>query len=300
MKTKILSLATVSVALLGLRAQADDAGYAFLKIAPGARAAAMGAFTAVQGDAQALTYNPAGIAGSKERYAVSASHVELFEDMRLENVVFTHKALGGTMGYSLVYLNEGTMEGRDAQRRPTGDFKSSEYAGQVTYAGQTGMLSYGIGVKGIHSKIENESGTGYAFDGGVGLHAGNFDFAASVLNLGKGPKLISESSSLPTTLNAGVGYQFRMGLLVTGDVRQNVPERRTTFAVGGELPVYGLIYLRGGYIYDKENKKDPDQKVPRGMSAGFGLSIATLRVDYAISSLGELGYTHRFTLGFGF
>ncbi len=298
MKTKMISLAFVTVALSGLSAQADDAGFAFLKIAPGARAAAMGAFTAVKDDVQAMSYNPAGISG-KDRYALSASHVELFEDMRLENVMFTHKAFGGTLGYSLIYLNEGTLEGRDAQRRPTGDFKSSEYAGQVTYAGQAGPLSYGLGVKGIHSKIENESGTGYAFDGGAILHVGSFDIAASVLNLGKGPKLISESSSLPTTLNGGVAYQFRMGLLLTADARQNVPEKRTTFALGGEMPLYGLIYLRGGYIYDKENKKDPDRKVPRGMSAGFGLRVLGQRLDYAILSLGELGYSHRITLNLG-
>ncbi len=296
---KIRLAVVVSVMALG-SAQANDAGYAFLKIAPGGRASAMGAFTAVENEPQAISFNPAGL-GITAKHEVAASHVELFENMRLEHVVFAHKALGGTMGYSLLYLNEGTMEGRDINRNPTGSFTAGEYAAQVNYAGKLGEdVGYGFAIKGLHSKIENESGTGFAVDVGVNARVAGVTIAASVLNFGKGPKLVSESSKLPTTLNAGLAWQAGKGPLLLADARQNIAETRFSAAIGAEQELYELFFIRGGYIYTSDNNKDPDSKVPRGLSAGFGLKMLGQRLDYAIVSLGELGYSHRITINLAF
>ena len=116
------------------QAQAGNAGFAFLKIVPGARPSGMSTVgIAVEGDLQSLALNPAGIKLQKN-YELTATHVELFEDMRLENLGFAHAFKGGIMAYSLTWINEGTQEGRDANRQLTGNFGNNEYAGGVSYA----------------------------------------------------------------------------------------------------------------------------------------------------------------------
>jgi len=281
------------------QAQAGNAGFAFLKIVPGARPSGMSTVgIAVEGDLQSLALNPAGIKLQKD-YELTATHVELFEDMRLENLGFAHAFKGGIMAYSLTWINEGTQEGRDANRQLTGNFGNNEYAGGVSYAHGFGAGSLGLTLKGINSHIGQESGTGVAVDVGMQYPVSGFKAGASVLNLGKAPKLGGDGSDLPLTIGAGISRQFWKKLLLTAEIRRNLPENMSSQGAGMEFQLHELIVLRGGYLYTKDNG-ERGTKAPKGASGGFGLKVGGLTLDYAITSMGELGYVHRATLGLAF
>ncbi|HOX22514.1 MAG TPA: hypothetical protein PLL10_03545, partial [Elusimicrobiales bacterium] len=171
-----------------MQAYAGDAGFAFLKIVPGARPSGMSTVgLAVEGDLQSLALNPAGVKLKKD-YELTATHVQLFEDMRLENLGFAHGFKGGTLAYFLTWINEGTQEGRDTNRQLTSSFSNNEYAGGLSYAHPFGEGSLGVTLKAVNSHIGQESGTGGAVDAGVQYPVKGFKVGASVLNLGKAPK----------------------------------------------------------------------------------------------------------------
>ena len=56
---------------------------------------------------------------------------------------------------------------------------------------------------------------------------------------------------------------------------------------------------RGSYLYTKDNG-ERGESMPKGASGGFRMKVSRLKLDYAITSMGELGYVHRATLGLAF
>jgi len=63
--------------------------------------------------------------------------------------------------------------------------------------------------------------------------------------------------------------------------------------------LHKFLALRGGYMNSTDNG-ERGKNAPKGLSGGFGLEVTQLKLDYAISSIGELGYVHRATLGLAF
>ena len=63
--------------------------------------------------------------------------------------------------------------------------------------------------------------------------------------------------------------------------------------------MHKFLALRGGYMNSTDNG-ERGKNAPKGLSGGFGLEVTQLKLDYAISSIGELGYVHRATLGLAF
>lgn len=294
-----LILAVLMACAAAGTARAGEAGFAFLKIVPGARPSGMGTVaTAMGGDLQTLELNPAGIAVEKD-YGLTATHVELFEDMRLEHAAFGYRFKGGTLAWWVTLINEGTQQGRDINRQVTGDFGNSEYAGGAAYAFSLGEARLGVNLKALHSRIGEETGTGAAFDAGIMYPVAGFNLGASVLNAGKAPKLGGEGSDLPTSLGAGVSRRVLERILLAADLRGNIPEQKTSYGCGFEFELHKLIVLRGGYLHTNDNG-ERGNRVAKGLSGGFGSRVGSLTLDYAITSMGELGYVHRATLGLAF
>ena len=138
-----------------------------------------------------------------------------------------------------------------------------------------------------------------ALDAGMQYPVHGFMLGASVLNLGKAPKLGGEGSDLPLTVGAGISRRFWSRLLLTADFRRNLPENMSSQGAGLEFQLHELIALRGGYLYTKDNG-ERGKSMPKGVSGGFGMKVSGLTLDYAITSMGELGYVHRATLGLAF
>ncbi|MFA5162766.1 MAG: PorV/PorQ family protein [Elusimicrobiales bacterium] len=288
-----LSIALMVASALSQAAHAGTAGSAFLKIAPGAREQGMaGAATAVAGGATAMYINPAGMAGTGAE--LSASHVELAQENKLENIVLAHDAFGGRLAYGLTYVHYGDLEGRDTSGNLTSNFTAYDGALQLAYAKAFGNLSLGAAVKAVRNKIEDESGTGAGLDAGAIYDFKAFKLGAAITNIGKSGKLGGMDEDLPTTAAIGASTLIK-SVLIAADCKRNIPENRTIIAAGAEAALIAAFTLRAGYQKDATNTNIPSDNM-NGLNAGFGLAIGKLTVDYAYSSQGELGNNHRFTL----
>jgi long-subunit fatty acid transport protein len=101
---------------------------AFLKLGSGARATGLGgAFTAVSGDINAISYNPAGLAGLK-RSEAGFTRAELVEGVSYNFLGYSRPVAGGGMGLGVNYLGQSSIEGRGANREVTGSFQASDTA----------------------------------------------------------------------------------------------------------------------------------------------------------------------------
>jgi len=277
-------------------------GAAFLKFGVGARPVSMGsAFVAVADDANAIYWNPAGLAGLEKR-EISAMHTEWITDIRYDFLGYVHPASRlGTFAGSFSYLSMGEMERRGENREKlSGGFTAYDLAVALSYSRALNqMMNLGVNLRFIQQKIENEDAYGIAFDlGGIyKVPVKGLSLGFTLQNLGPKMKFINEPYSLPLTLTVGAGYRFVPGLTLALDVKHQLIEKRTTLSFGTEYWPFSLLALRAGYvgrllssIVDRRDEKIGDLL---GLGAGVGLRLFGYQMDYSFVPFGDLGETHR-------
>jgi len=204
----LLGVVALTVAALAGRASADGVGTSgaqFVTIAQGARALGMGgAFAAVADDANALWWNPAGIARS------AYSEATLSDTLYLDNVgtqyvgyIRPTPQAHGTLGASLTYLSVPGVQGTDANGNATGNLATNGYVGAVSY-GLPVASGFTVGATGklISENLGGNSGTGFAADLGAQYWADDYGVAAVIQNLGPSFKTGSSSDPMPRDLRA--------------------------------------------------------------------------------------------------
>jgi len=298
MRTKNLLAAGVFLVFCSVAAFAGGTTASFLKLGSGARAAGLGgAFTAVSGDINAIAYNPAGLAGLKKSEA-GFTRAELVEGVNYNFLGYSRPAAKGTIGLGVNYLNQTSIEGRGANRETTGKFGASDTAINLAYARPvTARSGLGLNFKYITSRIAGESANGWAVDAGwqyKALKALSLGFA--VQNLGPTMKFLDEGSSLPLTARAGAGYMLLDNVLFLFDVSRQVNEKRTVFSFGSEYAVFGSLFMRAGYLGEAA-AGGSSLADTGGFKAGFGFRLKRLNLDYAVTAFGDVGKTHRLSLG---
>ena len=282
---------------------------AFLKIGVGARAIGMGgAFTAVSDDVNALFWNPAGLAQIQQSQ-LGAMTASLAADTSLNTLGYAQPTKHGTFGASAMYLDQGSLDGRNASAQPTGGFDASDFAGSLAYANKIGKhLSLGANLKYIHSAIANDAGEDFALDAGALYDLGKIGpgtpvFGAMVQNLGPRMSMGGGTASyLPTTLAAGISYRYK-GLLADVDYKSMPYAPASEVDAGLEFRPISLIALRAGY--DRSTFEEPlllngsggiDVAALNGFSFGTGLRLDGFDFDYSFTPQGELGDAQRFSL----
>ncbi|OGS23043.1 MAG: hypothetical protein A2252_07955 [Elusimicrobia bacterium RIFOXYA2_FULL_39_19] len=294
----------------------ENTGADFLKIGIGARPVGLGnVFTAIANDVTAMQWNVGGLAQLTQR-EVSAMHSQWLADTNLDYIGFAvplitqspNHLISGVMGGSVIYLSQGELEGRDANRQLTNSFGASDMALTFSYSkviarnketkqSQGSSLMAGINMKIIQQKIETEHATGIAFDVGILSRLfsqdGPFSAGLSIQNIGPQMKFISEGYNLPLTVTTGLGYNIG-GVTVGLDVKQQVYENRTIISFGTEFLPISSLALRAGYasnfIASSLNSSMVDSS---GIGAGFGIKLFGTQTDYSFVPYGALGNTHR-------
>lgn len=288
---------------------ADSAGATgsqFLELPVGARAIAMGsAAGAVAADATALYYNPAGLAGI-ERINLALMHAAYFGA-----VSYQYGALAlqlpnkNVLAFGLQYLNPGSLDKVDnTGHRTGGSLTPYDLAATVGYARRLEALNLDVGLAGkyITARIDKAAYTA-ALDLGLRFRLSQrVTLAGSAANLGKGLKYNLRTDSLPTTARLGAGLALPYGVLLAADLI--APKGAAAhLGAGAEYCIYDMVnaetsdgvrfLLRGGY-----NGRNSSSKLngAAGWSAGAGFEFSTWAVDYAWSSFGDLGATHRISL----
>jgi hypothetical protein len=324
-----LLLAALLLAAPPARAQRSGGPTSFplLSMDASTRGAAMGgALSAVYDgtDASGLFYHPA-LPSERTHNAVAASYLNYLADLN-GGFLSYNRHLGeglGTASAGLRFFSYGDLDGRDAQGFETDDFGASQVALTLGMARPlTERVRYGANVHLVYSSIASASATALAVDLGALYHwpEQQFTVSASVNTLGgvldgyyaATPDSAAYGTRLPADLRLGVSKRLAhlpLRLSVTGFGLQapgeGAPEGASSLdqvmrhlALGAELKPVDALALRVGYGHRRQLElARPGRRVdPAGLSAGFGLSIRRISVDYAFSSWSVLGGLHQFGL----
>jgi hypothetical protein len=278
-------------------------GADFLTVGVGARALGMGgAFSAVDtgADANAINWNPGALA-LVDRPGVSMSYNSLFVD---ENQGFLGyatplKNAGGVLAAGVNYLSVSKIPRRAGDtENPDSTFSNNNYAASLSYARSFGeKVSFGGTLKYVRSELDTLKESAMAVDAGVLVRApvDNLTFGAAVRNFGTniGP------DSMPVAFKGGAAYKlFSSKLLLASDVDWLESERRAYWSLGSEFWVSPNLALRGGYQFG--HGSDQAQSRVVGLGVGLGVRFSNLTMDYAFLPYGDLGNTHRITVGLKF
>src|SRR5258708_2353878 len=159
----------------------------FLNVGVGARGLGMGgAYTALADDANAVYWNPAGLAQVEKR-EFQASDSELALNTREGFFSFAQTASIGTFAAGVTYLNAGA------------------------FARKTELVDLGASVKFIQSHIGSAQATTFGVDLGARRLIGPVVLGVALRNAGPGMKFDSETDSLPLRLALGAAYKLAGG-----------------------------------------------------------------------------------------
>lgn len=286
-------------------------GAQFLRIGASARASGMGgAFGALADDASAIYYNPAGLS-TLQKKEVSLSYNVYFEDTASQFLGYAHPTERmGTFGVSADMFTVDKIEkrsatGGDADTADLGTFKTRDMALALGWGNKLSLgssnLNFGLALKYISSDLNTKSaktgavdlGLLYKFHDEEGLSLG-----LSVLNLGGQLKFQDSGDPLPLTVKPSVAYRQltqklgKFNFALDGDMM--VHDGNGTVQPGLEWWPVSAFAVRTGYQFGR------DKNAGSGFSAGVGFRLASLALDYAFVPYGDLGDTHRMSLGFKF
>ncbi|MDE2141736.1 MAG: PorV/PorQ family protein [Elusimicrobia bacterium] len=286
----------VSLALLAQAAGAVETA-SFLNVGVGARGLGMGgAYTALADDADAIYWNPAGLA-QVEKHEFQASDSELAQNTREGFFSYAQTVPLGTFAAGATYLNEGSIDGRDAQGHATAGFSAADASVAGAFACKTDLVDLGGSVKFIQSHIGSAQATTFGMDLGARRRIGPVVLGASLRNLGPGMKFDSETDDLPMRLALGAAYKFAGGHALTAEFTNAPRAGGSDAGFGGEYQALKGIFLRAGYTTQSAIAGGTGFDAVRGLTLGVGYHSAHWTLDYAAVPMGELGSTHRFTLG---
>jgi hypothetical protein len=313
-RLRIIILFSFLIAVPVLRIFAQDVTpYDFLRLPMNARAAALGnTYLTASNDVTMLFTNP-GALSTLDAPSASVGFLKHLLDVNAGYAVYGQQ--WGDLGWfsaGIVYLDWGSMEETDKFSNRTGrEFGASDLALSLGYGNMTGNLHYGAAIKIIHSAIENYSSTAFAVDAGISYSIPDqlMMLAASVQNAGTQLSAFSGvDESLPLDVRIGVGKRLEhlpLNIMVNfhklNESSESFIDRFANFSVGGEFDLSDALKARIGYYNEmrRELKIGNSAKLA-GFSGGFGLKVATYFVDYAYTSLGEIGSMHRFSLSTSF
>jgi len=276
-------------------------GASFLKVGVGARELALGSAASVLTEgANAANWNPGKLAEVKGK-SLSASYNMLFIDESQGALSYATPLSGGAgvVGAGLNYLTVSNIEKRLTDTDAADSkFSNNNMAFTLSYARPEVRpgLALGANLKYISQKLDTADDKAVALDLGSTYKFNDAWTAAFVVqNLGSsiGP------DKLPLTLKGGAATSFLDGKLAAGaDLDWLANDERFYLALGAEYLLNKNFAFRAGYQFGRGADELGSSLV--GLGAGLGLKFDRFSLDYAYVPFGDLGDTHRMTLGFNF
>ncbi|HNW58148.1 MAG TPA: PorV/PorQ family protein [bacterium] len=276
-----------------------QSGFAVLQIGTGARAAAMGeAFAAVAGDASAPFWNPAGAAGAG-RFQAHLAHNEWIQEVSHDAAAVLFPIRSVTFGVHALVVSVPDIEQRYyPSEEPLSTFSAHDVVFGMTFARKFGEnLALGGNLRYLNETILSEAASGYSVDLGLLCRTPLKAVTAGVVaqHLGATQEMVTQKITLPHTLRAGIAYALPLGAadapwLLTADYVA-IRHQQSHLQVGAEIRPLPKLALRAGY---------QTGYVSRDFSAGFGVHLGQIAIDYAwVPFQEELGRAHRFSVSLG-
>lgn len=258
----------------------------YLKWNSGVRSSALGgAFIAAADDSSAIFWNPAGLTQISS-FEMSTTYSNWLEQISFSNISFVVPLQKLTLGLSANYVNFGVISETTALN-PAGTGR--------TLNPQANDLIFSFSKKilpklfiGGNFKIANENYSGvqntiYCEDLGA-LYK-----VSEIFSLGaSGRNIASPQGGEKIPKNYGIGFSLKLDkLLLLGDL--NIPNDNKPHAnFGAEFNYKNNIFLRAGYNTRQE------ENAGGHITAGIGLVLKNMKIDYSFVPYEDLGITHRF------
>ena len=277
--------------------------------------------------------NPS-LLNEKMHNTLSVSNALLASGIHFGQVAYGRKALGGTVGGSIRFVNYGEMQRTDVNGTNLGSFRPFESIISVGYGKQLNpRISVGANLHLIYSQLEIYNAFGAAIDlsGTYTNEAENLLITALFKNVGyqfdKYTK--NEESALPSQLQLAASYKlkhapFRFSILAhhlnKWDLTYNDPNAQPTvdaltgdtipvekagfgeklarhFSYSTELLISKTIHLRLGFDYHRRQEMKLESRPGlAGFTVGTGLYFKKFSLDYGFSIFSRAGYTMMLTL----
>jgi len=271
----------------------------FLKIGIGAKNLAMGGVGATEQDADAIYYNPAGLAFIDQN-EISVMHLQWFADINYDYLAFAMPYKKWGFAASYYNLSVGAIQSYDVNDNLLpNSYSPVDSCGSLAASVRLkDNLSCGLTVKYINSSIAGIGAATAAADTGIMLTGKSFDCGASVQNLGGTLKYVQTQEYLPLNLKVGAAYHGDPKKKITpkfyADVNQGI-ETEAYVSGGTEVDFHFSenleAALRCGY-----KSMGQDYGVS-GFSAGGGLTInKNINLDLAWIPYGDFGDTYAVSL----
>lgn len=243
-----------------------------------------------------LDYNAGGLARTR-RHDWSFMYQKLVEDITLFNGGMTQPVWqNSTLGFSFKMLNYGD-EDRTILNTGGGGVSSSNVG---SFEGQDLVGSFGIGhtfqedfhlgvnLKYLRLGIDDVHANGIAMDfGGQYRIEENGPLVGFTLqNLGPDVTFDERDEQLPALARIGFTSPLYFDELTGYMDVEKIRDRNVNLTGGINWEFFRGLSLRGGY--------DGRTDVDNGLTAGLGLTLKNLEVDYAYLPFGEFGNSHRF------
>jgi len=299
---RAISIVTAVLVLGGVARAAEDSREtlgtsrgAFMLRGMGARPVGMGeAFTAVADDASAAAWNPGGL-GRLTQVSAVATYDAAGQGMAMSQVAAAAPLpyVGGVLGLSIVHMDYGTYEKRDA----LGNFLGNASPEDMGVVASWAFRNPGVfpGWTGVSAEVVREA-SGIILPGaalGVMLpFSSNFCFGAAVQHISPA----RNGFSLPLLARGGLAITPAESLNLSVDVGYAPIMKETIIGTGLEVTVMQILALRCGY-----RMLGNDQRLGgmQGLTAGAGIRVASFGIDYAYQPFGDLATSHRVSLVYG-
>lgn len=299
--------------------------FSLLRLDPSARVAALGGVADVLtanaedaglADPAVALYNPALLTPSAHR-ALGVSYLDHELDVRAGFVTYAREVGHvGTVGASIRYLSYGDFERADEAGQGDGStFGGGETA--VTLAVSRPLASGflggstlrgGVALTGAFAGLDDASARLFAADIGVAaeLPGPAVVVGVTVRNLPLAFDALGADEDAPAAdLRVSVAKRLRyipLTVAVTGYDLQNIGSTGDGGALrhlnaGGELRLGRAIAARAGYNFRRHDDLSSGERLDlAGLTAGFGLSLRRIAVDYAYHGWSGFGGLHQFAV----
>ena len=307
--------------------------YSFLNIPTSAAQAALGGETlTLNDDVNQPLWNPSTISKFMDNQ-VAVNYVNYLTDVNMGSATFAHliNRRFGTLHAGIQYIDYGEFIGADEDGNETGDFGARDLAFSLGYAYNITRSDFyvGMNLKFLSSKIENYTSQGAAMDFGILYYSDlrPYSFTAVIRNLGYQFSPYDEKrEEIAYDIAVGASYELsdvpiKWHLTINSLQQWNIAvanpsndetdlDGNTTsedinvfqnairhFVIGAEFFPKKKFNLRLGYNFRRAAElKLTETRTFAGISAGFGLKMGRLKLDYAFTKYHPVDNSSTFTL----
>lgn len=288
---------------------ANTSPFEILRSSKSARAAGLGGcFVAMPNDPGALFVNPATISTVDARN-FSATFFKHVLDINSGQVSYlTPYEDYGNFAASVNFTSYGSFDYADKNGDLNGTFSGSDVTMGLSYSNELDSnLYWGATAKVIYMSLEDASSMAFAIDAGIiyQLPEKKTNIGLSILHVGTQiTKFEDYSEDLPMDIRLGINHRLEgLPLLVNlsfhhlADDEDSFFDRFLSFSIGGELYLGKNLDVRLGYDNKLRRDTSPESdKKYAGFSAGVGIKLEQIDIDYAMTQVGTAALLHRIGL----